>query len=55
MEKSKTLQTSKSYENSAPPNQLYNDCYRNFSRQETQEKRKKRGREEERHTKGNPK
>ena len=26
MEKSKALQTSKSYENSAPPNQLYNQC-----------------------------
>ena len=25
-EKSKTLQTNKSYENSAPPNQLYNKC-----------------------------
>ena len=25
-EKSKALQTSKSYENSAPPNQLYNKC-----------------------------
>ena len=26
MERSKALQTSKSYENSAPPNQLYNKC-----------------------------
>ena len=37
MEKSKALQTNKSKENLAPPNQLYNKC---FSRQETQEKEK---------------
>ena len=35
-EKSKALQTSKSWENSAPPNQLSNNYYRIFSRQETQ-------------------
>ena len=40
MEKSKAFQTSKSQENSAPPNQLYNKCLRNFSKQETQEKKK---------------
>ena len=37
MEKSTALQTNKSKENLAPPNQLYNKC---FSRQETQEKEK---------------
>ena len=40
MKKSKALQKSKSLGNSTPPNQLYNKCYRNFSRQETQEKEK---------------
>ena len=35
-EKSKASQTSKSWENSAPPNQLSNKCSRIFSRQETQ-------------------
>ena len=40
MEKSKTLQISKSSKNSAPISQLYNKCQRNFSRQETQEKKK---------------
>ena len=35
-EKSKALQTSKSWKNSAPPNQLSNKCYRIFSRQEKQ-------------------
>ena len=36
----KTLQTSKSQENSAPQNQLYNKSYMKFSRQETQERGK---------------
>ena len=40
MEKSKALQISKSSKNSAPISQLYNKCQRNFSRQETQEKKK---------------
>ena len=40
-DKSKALQKSKSWENSAPPNQLYNKCKGNFSRQEAQEKKKK--------------
>ena len=35
-EKSKALWTSKSWENSVPPNQLSNKCQRIFSRQETQ-------------------
>ena len=35
-EKSKALQTSKSWENSALPNQLSSKCYRIFSRQEIQ-------------------
>ena len=35
MEKSKVFQTSKIYENLAPPNQPYNICLRNFSRQKT--------------------
>ena len=39
VEKSKTLQISKSSKNSAPISQLYNKCQRNFSRQETQEKK----------------
>ena len=37
MEKSKALQTSKSQENSAPPNQLHNKCERNYSKWETEE------------------
>ena len=40
-DKSKALQKSKSWENSSPPNQLYNKCKGNFSRQEAQEKKKK--------------
>ena len=40
MEKSKALKTSESEENSAPPNQLYNKCYRNFSKWETQENKR---------------
>ena len=37
-EKSKTWQTSKSWDNSAPPNQFFNKCWRIFSRQETQKR-----------------
>ena len=40
MEKSKALPTSKTEENSAPPNQLYNKCQRNLSRQKRQDKEK---------------
>ena len=40
MEKSKALQTSNSQENSAPPNQLYSKCQRNFSKWETQENKR---------------
>ena len=39
-EKSIALQTNRSQENSLPPNQLYNKCSGNFSKWETQEKKR---------------